>query len=119
VDAGLLSGAGDLLPDWSDEWVLLERERLRMLRLHALEAFVERCLADGRFGDASEAAIAAVSSEPLRESAQRALISVYLAEGNRVEAIRQYRRFNDLLYHELGVAPSGQLTALIDELLIK
>ena len=119
VDAGLLSGAGDLLPDWSDEWVLLERERLRMLRLHALEAFVERCLTVGRYGDASEAAIAAVSSEPLRESAQRALIRVHLAEGNRGDAIRQYRRLNDLLHHELGVAPSGQLTALIDELLIK
>ena len=29
--------AGDLLPDWYDDWVVIERERLRQLRLHALE----------------------------------------------------------------------------------
>src|SRR5262245_13822298 len=32
-----LQEAGELLPDWYDDWVVLERERLRQLRLHALE----------------------------------------------------------------------------------
>src|ERR1700686_5010837 len=28
---------GDLLPFWDDDWVVIDRERLRQLRLHALE----------------------------------------------------------------------------------
>src|SRR5439155_9545212 len=33
----LLCVSGDLLRDWYDDWVLMERERFRQLRLHALE----------------------------------------------------------------------------------
>src|SRR4029079_7200585 len=61
--------AVDLLPDWYDEWVVLERERFRQLRLHALEALCERLVAAGRRGEAVQAGLAAVAGEPLRESA--------------------------------------------------
>ncbi|HEY6203669.1 MAG TPA: bacterial transcriptional activator domain-containing protein [Candidatus Limnocylindria bacterium] len=80
---------GELLADWCDEWVLLERERLRQLRLHALEVLTQRLVTVGRYADAMEVALAALRSEPLRESAHRAVISVHLAEGNRSEALRQ------------------------------
>jgi len=41
---------GDLLPDWYDDWVLIERERFRQLRLRALEALCERLPRAGRVG---------------------------------------------------------------------
>jgi DNA-binding SARP family transcriptional activator len=106
--------AGELLPDWSaDDWVLLERERLRQLCLHGLEALCQRLAAVGQFGEAVEAGLAAVQSEPLRESANRALISVHLAEGNQWEALRQYHRYRELLRNELGIEPSSRITRLI------
>ncbi|MGH2698025.1 MAG: AfsR/SARP family transcriptional regulator [Actinomycetota bacterium] len=105
--------AGDLLPDWYDDWVLVERERLRQLRLHALEALALRRLDVGRHGEAAGAALSAVSIEPLRESAQRVLIRVHLAEGNVGEAVRQYRSYKELLFEELGLAPSEQLESLM------
>jgi DNA-binding SARP family transcriptional activator len=104
---------GELLPDWYDEWVQDERERYRQLRLHALEAMAERLASAGRWGDAVLAALAALSSDPLRESAHRAVIKVHMAEGNVAEAIRQLRRCERLMIEEVGVPPSAKLQELI------
>lgn len=105
----------DLLPGWYDEWVLVEAEDWRQLRLHALEALTARLLDMERYGNASAAALAAIRAEPLRESARGALIRVHQAEGNQSEAIREYDRYCRLLQAELGLQPTarlrGQLTA--------
>jgi DNA-binding SARP family transcriptional activator len=114
--AGDLSAAplsGELLPGWYDDWVIFERERLRQLRLHALEALCDRLVGASQFGSAVEAGMTAVSAEPLRESAHHALIRAYLAEGNRAEAIRHFRRYRLLLREELGLDPSAQILDLV------
>jgi DNA-binding SARP family transcriptional activator len=108
-----LRDAGELLPDWYDDWVVIERERYRQLRLHALEHLSTRLSADGRHAAATEAGLAAIASEPLRESAHRVLIAVHLAEGNRGEALRQYRVCCRLLDRDLKIGPSPALQALI------
>jgi DNA-binding SARP family transcriptional activator len=107
---------GELLPDWYDDWLLIERERYRQLRLHALEALATRLTALARYGEATETALTAIAGEPLRESAHRVLIEVDLAEGNTSEALRHYRLFRDLLRAELGLAPSPQLEELVEGL---
>lgn len=112
-DGGSSALEEELVPDWYDEWVQDERERYRQLRLHALEAMAERLAAAGRWGDAVLAALAALSSDPLRESAHRALIKVYVAEGNVAEAIHQLRRCERLMIEEVGVPPSTKLRELI------
>jgi DNA-binding SARP family transcriptional activator len=112
-DADELIRAGELLPDWYDDWVMIERERLRQLRLHALEVICRRLSAMGLFGPAVDAGLAAVLGEPLRESAQRALIEAHLAEGNRSEAIRQYNLYRDRLSAELRLEPSPGLRCLV------
>jgi DNA-binding SARP family transcriptional activator len=111
--------AGELLPDWYDDWVLLERERYRQLGLHALEAFSERLTARRRFGRALEAALAAVAGDPLRESAHRILIKTHLAEGNVSEAIRQYLVYRKLLRDQLSLDPSPAMEALVEGLTIR
>jgi DNA-binding SARP family transcriptional activator len=101
IDVAQLSR--DLLPDWYEDWVVVERERFRQLRLHALETLCARLTAAGRFGEAIESGLAAVAGEPLRESANRVLIQAYLAEGNRAEATRQWVGYKRLLLDELGL----------------
>jgi DNA-binding SARP family transcriptional activator len=103
----------DVLPDWSDDWVIVEREHFRQLRLHALESLCERQTALGRYSQAIEAGLAAVAAEPLRESAHRTLIKAHLAEGNVGEATRQYRTFRRLLHDELDLEPSNLMEALV------
>jgi DNA-binding SARP family transcriptional activator len=112
------SGAGDLddelLPGWYDEWILVERESFRQLRLHALERLCERLAAEGRFAEALRAGLAAVASEPLRESAHRRVIAVHLQEGNIAEALRQYRRCAGILADELRLRPSPAMQSMVE-----
>jgi DNA-binding SARP family transcriptional activator len=108
-----LMEALDLLPGWYDDWVLLERERLRQRILHGLEALSRQLLTAGRFAEAVEAAMVAVSVEPLRESAQRALVAAHLAEGNRVEGRRCFDAYREILRRDLGAEPAFELTALV------
>jgi len=103
----------DVLPDWYDDWVLVEAEEWRQLRLHALEAAAERLLTLGRYGEATGAALAAVRVEPLRESARATVIRVHLAEGNQSEALREFARYRTLLRDELGLEPTEQLHGMI------
>jgi DNA-binding SARP family transcriptional activator len=106
----------DLLPDWYDDWVLLERERFRQLRLRALESRCDRLTAAGRLDEALEAGLLAVSGEPLRESAHRALVRLHLEEGNASEALRQFRLCRRLLLEQLGVEPSPRMLDLVSGL---
>jgi SARP family transcriptional regulator, regulator of embCAB operon len=106
----------DLLPGWYDDWVLIEAEDWRQLRLHALEALTGRLIAAARWGEAAEAAGAAVRAEPLRESARAALIQVHLAEGNQSEAVREFTRYRALLQGELGLEPTQRLHRLVQGL---
>lgn len=105
--------AHELLPDWYDEWLVVERERLRQLQLHALEALSVRLRGRQSYGQAVEAAQLAVAAEPTRESARRVLIEAHLAEGNVDEAFRELRHFRELLKRELGVEPSPRLIELV------
>lgn len=107
----------DLLPAWDEDWLLAERERHRLLRLHALERLCAEHREAGRFDDAVRAGLAAVVSEPLRESAHRALIEVHLAEGNHAEALRQYQTYRRSLRVELGLGPSPAIRSLVAHLL--
>jgi DNA-binding SARP family transcriptional activator len=103
----------DLLPDWYDDWLVIERERFHQLRLRALENVCERLTVLGRYARAAEAGLAAVAAEPLRESAHRALVKVHLAEGNLAEAVHQFQFYRRILQDELGLSPSPQMVELV------
>ena len=115
VEWGVL--AGELLPDWDDDWVIVEREHHRHLSLQALEALSGRLLATGASAQALEIAVGVFAREPLRESAHRLMIRAHLAEGNSFEAIRQYRLYERLTLERIGIPPSAKMCALVRDLL--
>lgn len=110
-------GRAELLPGWYDDWVVFEQERLRQVRLSALELMTRQYLAGNEPGKAVIAALSAINIEPLRESAHLLLVQAHLAAGNRAAAVRAYRMFSVRLQAELGVQPSPQLTGLVCEFL--
>ena len=109
--------AYDLLPDWDDEWLVFERERFHDLRIHALERLCDRLSERGEHSEAVQCGLLAVQSEPLRESACRALIRAHIAEGNRARALQLFRTLERQLDHELQVSPSAETIALVRDLL--
>ena len=104
----------ELLPGWYDDWIMVYREHWRQIRLHALEPLAGMLRQTGDCSTATEAGLAAVRADPLRETAHRTLIETYLAEGNRPEALRQYHTYTAIMHDELGLQPSSRLAALVD-----
>jgi SARP family transcriptional regulator, regulator of embCAB operon len=107
--------SADILPDWYEDWVIVEAEAWHQRRLHALEALANDLRAEGAFGDAASAAQAAIKADPLRESPRAALIRVHLAEGNVSDALREFSQYRHLLQRELQLEPTARLQHLLDE----
>ncbi len=100
VDTMLLTA--DILPGWTASWIEIERERFRQLRLHAIEERSQRLITAGRFDDAVAMAKVAVRTAPSRESARRALIEAYVAQGDLAAAVNEYDEYQELLRSSLG-----------------
>ena len=109
----------ELLPDWAEDWVVFERERLHDICMHAIEAHAIRLADARRFAQAIVTVHEALRADPLLESAARTLIEIHLAEGNRVRAVRCYLDFRRRCLAGLGVEPSAEMEELIRPLLRK
>lgn len=106
----------ELLPTWSDHWLLPERDRWDQVRLHALETLAQHFMKSEDYLTALEAAFTAISIEPIRESAHRVVLKIHIAEGNSASALKHYQRYRGLLQRELGISPSRQMDELIQPL---
>ena len=104
--------AAELLPDWYEDWVDRERERVRQLQLLALDAIAVNALEGRRYAQATEASLLAVQFDALRESSYRLLLRAHLAQGNLSDAQRYYRLFVVRLQGEIGIGPSSEMDAL-------
>jgi DNA-binding SARP family transcriptional activator len=116
-DALVTALSRELLPEWTDDWLVLERQRWEQVRLHLLEGVAQKLRYGEHYLGALKAALAAVAVEPVRETAHRIIIEVHVDEGNTGSALRHYQRYRTLLQRELGVAPSPRMTQLANELL--
>jgi DNA-binding SARP family transcriptional activator len=95
-----------LLPEWDDDWLVFERERVRQLHIHALERLGESFLEAGDSLSAVDVGITVLATEPLRETAHVLLVNAFLAAGNRADARRCYDRYRDLMRRELSLEPA-------------
>jgi len=109
--------ASELLPAWfADDWLIVERERLRQTTLSALDSLAGQLTQAGRYDEAVTAARFAIQADPLRESAHGQIMVAYAAKGNLGEVIRHHEACRTLFLRELGIEPSGALRRLVNEL---
>ncbi len=105
----------DLLPDDANEpWIVVERERLRLSHLSALERLADGRSEQGRFAEATEILRTLLRAEPWREAAYRQMMKALTAMGRRAEALHLYRQCEALLQRELDVRPSPETIALFE-----
>lgn len=105
--------SAELLPGWYDDWVIFEQERLRELRIAALEAVARHYLHEDDPEAAVAAAMHAAAIEPLRESAHALMIRGQIHSGNTAGAHRTLEDFRRRLRDEMGLEPSRRLEAAI------
>lgn len=107
---------GDLLEGCLEEWVLLERESRRQEYLNALEKMAQFAIQAGDSATAVRHLRSVISAEPLRETAQRALMEALFASGDYAAVLMTYRELRLLVRQELNSEPSAETTALFQRL---
>lgn len=116
LEAAVAAYDGELLPGFYEEWVLLDRERLRAEFDRQAALLVDELLADGRLHDAQSWAERWIAQGQAPEPAYRALMSAHHALGDRAGMAGAYRRAVKALEYELGVEPSPETQALYERL---
>ncbi len=107
---------GDLLPDFYDDWVLPERERLRALYLAALLRLIQHFRSESKYERAIEWARKLLATDPANEKAYQHLMFCYAAMGDRSTALKQYDECARRLRDELGVEPARETITLRDQI---
>jgi DNA-binding SARP family transcriptional activator/tetratricopeptide (TPR) repeat protein len=102
-----------VLEGFDDDWALEARDE----HAHRLAEALEQAAAGA--GDPAEAlrlTRAQVALDPLAEAANRRLIERLAAGGDRAAALTAGRQFAERLRTQLGIAPSRETRALLDDL---
>jgi DNA-binding SARP family transcriptional activator len=114
---------GDLLESFHvkapafEDWLVSERERLREMGRKALATLLVQQTRTGAGEDALHTARRLLSLDPLQEDVHRALMRLYVGQGQRAAALRQYQSCVALLRHELGVEPDAATQRLYQDIL--
>ena len=110
---------GDLLAELPvrdpgfDEWLAVERARLRALVCHAVERGLQRCIEVTDREGLEGLAEALLRLEPAHEEAHRALIRHHGEKGDVTAAVRQYQACREALARGLDLEPSPETEALL------
>lgn len=115
--------AGDFLEGFSvgaapfEEWLRVERERLHELALEAAARLCAHQMASEDGETAIQTALQLLRLDPLQEVTHRALMRLYVRQGRRAMALRQYQVCVDVLRRELGVDPEDATRQIYQEIL--
>lgn len=113
----LVLGADELLPDSLNEvWSQPERERLHRAWLGVAARVCDLLCAAGKHEEAIQVCQEMMNRDPTDESAYRQLMGIYGSLGNRPQVKNIYNRYAATLRETLGIAPSGEMQALLGRL---
>ena len=117
-DATILHSERLLLDNYTD-WCLRERERLLLLCIAMLEKLMEYSETHHDYESALRFGSRILDYDQIRETTHQQLMRLYFFLGKRIEALKQYRRYETALLEELGAAPSKSIQALYQRIFLE
>ncbi|MGN6755560.1 MAG: ATP-binding protein [Thermomicrobiales bacterium] len=108
---------GDVLPSCYDDWIVHERERLRLRHLQVLERLAAALAAQGENAAAIGYTRRFVRADPLNEAGYQRLMQLLALHGDRAGALHVYHHCAAILQRELGIEPDPATRAVYERLM--
>lgn len=99
-----------------DEWLLVERERLRQLALGLLNELASQQTAQGAYNEAAGTLRRSLALDAWQEDVYRQLMLALARSGDTTAALAQYATCRRVLAEELGLEPMPETSALYERL---
>jgi DNA-binding SARP family transcriptional activator len=97
-------------------WALLKRDQLHFQTICALDQVLCDCIARKAYSEGIMYAMRLLLMDPLREKTYRQLMTLLVHLDQRTAAITQYEQCRRLLANDLGISPSLETNALLNEI---
>jgi DNA-binding SARP family transcriptional activator len=107
---------GELLPGFYDDWVVLERERLKAIFEQQIKQLLDRLVQERRWDDLLHWGEHWIALGQAPEPAYRALMVAHAELGNQARVAAVYQRCVETLREDLEVEPSQETRALYERL---
>jgi predicted ATPase/DNA-binding SARP family transcriptional activator len=101
-----------------DDWRMQQSESLNAQYLDALERLVRCHRTFGDFNLAIHYARIWLSADKFNENIYLQLMQLYSITGQRTAGISLYKHYKDMLFHQLGIEPTTELTSLYKQIMI-
>jgi DNA-binding SARP family transcriptional activator len=108
---------GDLMDGFYDDWIIIERERLRNLYLTGLARLMEACQHHHLYEDSIAYGQQILKHDSLREEIHRGIMRLYLDIGQPAMAVRQYLICRAVLARDLHIEPMEATQALYAQII--
>lgn len=99
-----------------ENWVLIERERLRELVIGGLHTLVDHNLTHKKYTAGLTLTHKLLQLDPWRETAHQQQMICFACTGQRRAALAQYDLCRHILANEFNVAPMAETTALYEQI---
>ncbi|HUG33808.1 MAG TPA: BTAD domain-containing putative transcriptional regulator, partial [Anaerolineales bacterium] len=108
---------GSYLADVDADWVLDERQRLKVAHISTLEKLAQLYLDTNQLHECLETCELALQQDRYNETVYQVEMRAYAAQGDRASVTRKYRELKSILADELGFPPSEETEMLYRELI--
>jgi len=100
----------------TSDWVLTERERMFNIQIRGKTILMHWLGQQRRYEDALDIGRRLLAADPARETTQCEMMWLYVLNGQRAQALRQFQEFRCWLKSELGIEPMQETRALYDHI---
>lgn len=109
---------GNFLPRLSDQlWVIPISARYHSCYIDAVKECAELLKVDGQYQKMYEISSRASELHPLDEQLHIQILQALMGLGNASAALKHYEQATDLIYRNLGVRPSDEMSALFRKIM--